>query len=197
MLSSGVTTEHRRLRDHAGRHRLITATARALAEREGWDAVTTRRLSAEIEFSQPVIYKHFRSMEGLIEAVAVEGFRELADAIGRARRGAAPGQSMNAVVRAYCDYAMDNPAVYDAMFIRDTRLRFAAQDTPTTLTGAYDELRGAVVDIAGERDVDTLTELVWATLHGLITLGRNNRLRSEHEADRVDLLVAQLSAATP
>jgi hypothetical protein len=26
---------------------------------EGWDAVTTRRLSTEIEYSQPVLYKHF------------------------------------------------------------------------------------------------------------------------------------------
>jgi hypothetical protein len=34
---------------------LIITTARKLAEAEGWDAVTTRRLSSQIEYSQPVL----------------------------------------------------------------------------------------------------------------------------------------------
>ena len=71
----------RRLRDRDARRRLIIATARALAEREGWDAVTTRRLSTEIEYSQPVLYKHFASMEDIVEAVALEGFGELAEVL--------------------------------------------------------------------------------------------------------------------
>ena len=93
--------EDRRLRDHAARRRLITATARVLAEREGWDAVTTRRLSTEIEYSQPVIYKHFASMEDLAEAIALEGFGELAEALGEARHNAAPDDAVGAVARAY------------------------------------------------------------------------------------------------
>ena len=44
--------------------------------------------------------------------------------------------------------------------------------------------------MAGGRDAETLTELVWAALHGLITLGRNNRLRPSLDSDRIQLLVA-------
>src|ERR1035438_5202945 len=120
----------RRLRDHAARRRLITATARALAEREGWDAVTTRRLSTEIEYSQPVLYKHFASMEDLVEAVALEGFGELAETLGQARRDAGEPQEVLArVARAYSNFATENPAAYHAMFTRATRLSFAAEDT--------------------------------------------------------------------
>lgn len=36
------------------------------------------RLSAEIEYSQPVIYKHFASLDEIADAVALEGFAELA-----------------------------------------------------------------------------------------------------------------------
>ena len=64
---------------------------RKLAEAEGWDAVTTRRLSTEIEYSQPVLYKHFSSMDGVVAAVAVQGFGELADALSSARSGATDG----------------------------------------------------------------------------------------------------------
>jgi AcrR family transcriptional regulator len=49
-----MAIEDRRERERAARRRLIVTTARMLAEAEGWDAVTTRRLSTEIEYSQPV-----------------------------------------------------------------------------------------------------------------------------------------------
>jgi AcrR family transcriptional regulator len=190
-----VAIEDRRARDLAARRRLIAATARFLAEREGWEAVTTRRLSTEIEYSQPVIYSHFASMEDLVEAVALEGFGELAETLGEARCRASPQEAVGAVARAYIGYAIENPAVYDAMFTRATRLHFGAEDTVAPLLTAYGELRTAVATIAGERDVDTLTEVLWAALHGLTTLGRSDRLRPSHNTDRIDLLVAQFCAA--
>jgi AcrR family transcriptional regulator len=132
--------EDRRPRDRAAQCRLITATARGLAEREGWDAVTTRRLSTEIEYSQPVIYKHFASMEDLVEAIALEGFGELAETLGDARRRAAPQDAVGAVARAYRTYATKNPVLYDAMFTRATRLRIGAEDAAAPLSTAYAEL---------------------------------------------------------
>jgi AcrR family transcriptional regulator len=192
-----MTIKDRRLRDREARRRFITATARALAEREGWDAVTTRRLSAEIEYSQPVIYKHFASMEDLVEAIALEGFAELAQALCESRRHAAPDGAVATVARAYISFAAKNPVLYDAMFSRPSRLHFAAEDSAPSLKAAFAELRAAVDTIAGERDVDTLSEVLWAALHGLATLGRNDRLRPGHDTERIDLLVAHFRAATP
>jgi AcrR family transcriptional regulator len=175
-------------RDRSDRRRLITATARALAEREGWDAVTTRRLSTEIGYSQPVIYKHFLSLDELVESVALEGFGELAELLAAARTSAAPQDGIRAVAAAYDDFALRSPALYDAMFARATRLRFAAPDPPPALSAAYAELRAAV---GGRHDPDTRTEVFWAALHGLATLDRDHRLRRDHRAARLDLLVEQ------
>ena len=187
----------RRLRDRAARRQLIVATARALAEREGWDAVTTRRLSTEIEYSQPVLYKHFASMEEIVEAVALEGFGELAETLSTARGGAGgPEEALRRVAHAYSSFAAENPVLYDAMFTRATRLRFAAEDTPIQLKAGFAELRAAVASVAGGRDVDTLTEVVWAALHGLTTLGRSDRLRPGRETERIGLLVAEFYDAS-
>jgi AcrR family transcriptional regulator len=192
-----MAIEDRRARERTARRELITTTARRLAEQEGWDAVTTRRLSTEIEYSQPVLYKHFSSMEGIAAAVAVQGFGELADALRVARSGAADGaDALARVAHAFIGFAHDNPALFDAMFTRATTLRFAAEDTPAELHTAFAELRAAVDMVAGSRDADTLTEVLWAALHGLITLDRGGRLRPEHRAARIDLLVAQLVAST-
>ena len=193
-----MAIEDRRARDRAARRQLITDTARKLAEDEGWDAVTTRRLSTEIEYSQPVLYKHFSGMDGIVAAVAVQGFGELADALSSARTGATDGQDALArVAHAFIRFAHDNPSLFDAMFTRATTLRFAAADTPPELNAALAELRAAVDMVAGARDADTLAEVVWASLHGLITLDRGGRLRPEYRATRVDLLVAAFSATTP
>jgi len=194
VLSCAMAIEDRRERERSARRRLIVMTARKLAEAEGWDAVTTRRLSTEIEYSQPVLYKHFAGMEHIADAVAIEGFDELVEVIRAARCDAdAPGDALTRIAHAYLDYARDNPAVYDAMFTRATTLRFAAQDTPPALSAAFAELRQAVRLVAAEQDADTLTEIFWAALHGLVILSRTGRLRPSHHSDRLQLLVDQFT----
>jgi AcrR family transcriptional regulator len=184
-----VTIEDRRARDRAARRRLIVATARKLAETEGWDAVTTRRLSTEIEYSQPVLYKHFSGMDAIAEAVAVDGFGELTDALRTARnRAATPEDGFRRIAHAYVDFARDNPAVYDAMFTRATTLHFAADDTPAALSTAFAGLRRAIAAVSAGSDADTTTEVLWAALHGLATLSRSGRLRPEHEFERIEVL---------
>lgn len=196
MLVSGMSIEDRRARDREARRRLIISTARRLAESEGWDAVTTRRLSTEIEYSQPVLYKHFSGMEEIAAAVAIEGFAELGDALATARAGAeTPEDALRRIAHAHMNFARENPALYDAMFSRATTLRFAAADTPSELSASFAVLHDAVAAVAGGRDVDTLTEVFWAALHGLTTLARSHRLRPGYDSDRVELLAAQFSAA--
>jgi AcrR family transcriptional regulator len=191
-----VTTEGRRARERAARRQLIVDTARQVAEAEGWDAVTTRRLSTEIEYSQPVLYKHFSGMDQVAEAVAIDGFGELARLLRAARTDAkTPADALNRIARAYLDFARDSPAVYDAMFTGRTTLRFAEEDTPPELVAAFSELRQTVSAVANEADTDTLTEVFWAALHGLTTLSRGGRLRPQHDRERVDLLIARFCPA--
>lgn len=193
MLLSSMATSERRDREQAARRRLIISTARGLAEAEGWEAVTTRRLSEEIEYSQPVLYKHFSGMDKVAEAVAIDGFGELAEVLSEARRGRRTAKAtLKRVAQAYLDFAANNPALYDAMFTRATTLRFADADTPSELSAGFAELRQAVAQIAGRHDADTLTEVLWAALHGLVTLSRGARLRPGQQAARVELLINQL-----
>jgi AcrR family transcriptional regulator len=192
-----MTIEERRERDRAARRQLIVTTARRIAEAEGWDAVTTRRLSAEIDYSQPVLYKHFSNMEAIAKSVAVDGFRELAESLSDAKGGATgPEQALRRIAHAYIDFAVANPAVYDAMFTRATTLHFAASDTPPELSAGFAELRDAVTAVSDSADADTATETLWAALHGLVTLGRSGRLRDGHDSERIDLLTAQIVAGS-
>jgi AcrR family transcriptional regulator len=191
-----MAIEDRRDRERNARRRLIVTTARRLAETEGWDAVTTRRLSTEIEYSQPVLYKHFAGMDQIAAAVAVDGFGELTQAIRAARADATSADdALMRTAHAYNDFARAHPAVYDAMFTRSTTLPFAAEDTPSELTAAFAELRNAIGAVTGEQQVDSLTEVLFAALHGLVVLGRAGRVRPDLDSERLRLLVSRFTDA--
>jgi AcrR family transcriptional regulator len=193
--SQAMPLRDRRARDRQQREQLIVTTARELAEAEGWDAVTTRRLADAIEYSQPVLYSHFSGKDAIVRAVALDGFTQLAAVLRDARHAArSPRPALLAVARAYLDFAHTRPALYDAMFTL-AELPFAQPDTPTPLHEAFAELRQALVPFGSAHDVDTLTEVVWSALHGLATLSRSRRLRPDLTEQRLALLVRKASTS--
>ncbi|MFI8100323.1 TetR/AcrR family transcriptional regulator [Streptomyces sp. NPDC086023] len=190
-----MSVQERKQRERAERERLIVATARELAEQQGWDAVTTRRLAERIEYSQPVLYSHFRGKREIIGAVALEGAAEMAVEL-RAAAAAAEGSRarVTALARTYLDFAARNPAVYDALFQLDNGLAFAHEDTPGPLKDAFAALLESLGEVAGEGVHPGLfTELFWASLHGLATLTRARRLPPEDTERRLQLLVTRLA----
>ncbi|MGW3585127.1 TetR/AcrR family transcriptional regulator [Streptomyces rubiginosohelvolus] len=190
-----MSVQERKERERASRERLIVATARELAEQQGWDAVTTRRLAERIEYSQPVLYSHFRGKREIIGAVALEGAAEMAAAL-RAATSDADGRRARvaALAHAYLEFAQRNPAVYDALFQLDGGLAFAQEDTPEPLKDAFAALLETLGEVAGEGVHPALfTELFWSALHGLATLTRAGRLLPEGAEERLDLLVERLA----
>ncbi|MFD3872267.1 TetR/AcrR family transcriptional regulator [Streptomyces sp. NPDC058623] len=190
-----MSVQERKARERADRERLIVATARELAEQQGWDAVTTRRLAERIEYSQPVLYSHFRGKREIIGAVALEGAVELAAAVrGAASAASGPRDRVAALARAYLDFAEHNPALYDAIFQLDGGLPFAREDTPEPLKDAFAALLETLGEVAGDGVHPGLfTEVFWASLHGLATLARAGRLPPEVAGERVELLVDRLA----
>lgn len=191
---TAMTTAERRQRDRARRRQAIITAARQLAEAEGWDAVTTRRLADRIEYSQPVLYGHFPGKGGIIDAVAVEGFTELRPILRNAREAAgSPEAALRELAGAYVGFALEHPALYDAMFSLSTELPFGRPEAPPELQAAFAELREAVAPLAGGRDPETLTEVAWSALHGVATLTRAHRLRPDYHQARLTMLADQLA----
>ncbi|MFC5825832.1 TetR/AcrR family transcriptional regulator [Nonomuraea insulae] len=189
-----MSIQTRRERERAEREKLIITAARELAETEGWEAVTTRRLAERVEYSQPVLYSHFKGKDAIMAAVAVEGFAEMAEEI-RAARTAAPDAAgaLAGVGEAYTSFAERRPALYDAMFRRHVDLPFATAEAPPALRAAFEELSEAVRPHADGDDLGLLTETLWAALHGLATLTLGGRIPREQHPRRLALLLARFT----
>ncbi|WP_020014130.1 TetR/AcrR family transcriptional regulator [Promicromonospora sukumoe] len=189
-----MATGTRRERERAQREELIVRAARELAEAEGWDAVTTRRLAAEIEYSQPVLYSHFKGKNAIMTAVAAQGFEELVTELRAARTAVRGGpEALAAVAAAYTDFARERPALYDAMFTHAVEVEFATPDGPAYLREGFGELLQAVEPLAGDDDPGVLTETFWASLHGLATLERSGRLPMSLHDERLRLLLGRFT----
>ena len=189
-----MTRRDRRERELAERRQEIVNAARQLAEAEGWESVTTRRLADRIEYSQPVLYSHFDGKVAIVTAVALEGYDELGTLLHTARQQAGSAEAEpRAVASAYLQFARANPALYEAMFAMHIDLRFAEADTAAPVRQCFVELRDALAPVAGVRDVETFTEIAWSGLHGLATLSRAGRLRPDFYDQRLSMLMDQLS----
>lgn len=182
----------RKARGKAARRASIITSARTLAEADGWDSVTTRRLADAIEYSQPVLYSHFPGgMAEIMNAVALEGFSQLATVAESAiRRHRTERTRLRAVVDGYLDFASTHPAIYEAMFTLPISARFATDQTDQELLAAFDQLAAVLRNRRNPpEDIGTSTELLWSSLHGLATLGRDGRLRPAARKARVEQLV--------
>ena len=185
----------RRERERAHRHQLIITAARELAEAEGWEAVTTRRLAERVEYSQPVLYSHFNGKDAIVSAVAIDGFGELAAHLRRARQAAAPGpgQALRAVCRAYLGFATERPALYQAMFILPTDVKFASAETPPPLRAAFGEFVSCFRPNNERREL--FAEVTWSALHGMAVLSDSDRIPAAGQEERLDFLVTQIAGS--
>ena len=179
-----MSISERKERQRAERYELILNTALELAAAEGWEAVTTRRLAALIEYSQPVLYSHFKGKAEIMAAIAMRGFEELATELKNAAGSANP---LHAVCTAYLHFAASRPVVYEAMFVLPTELLFASEETPTALRAAFDAL---VTALGPDREETAfMAELVWSALHGMVVLMQSGRIPADGAQARLHLLV--------
>jgi AcrR family transcriptional regulator len=181
----------RKQRDREARRAQIISAARRIAELEGWSNVTVRRLSDEISYSQPVLYSHFESRQEILTAVAIEGFRELGQAMEKARKRVKRGSAVEAVATAYLDFAASSPALYEVMFSLSLSIPFDEVASPPELKFAFAQFLEL---FPGERSKsDLLSELFWASLHGIAELSRTKRFPPIRRKQRVKTVVELFS----
>ncbi|GHC77575.1 TetR family transcriptional regulator [Nocardiopsis terrae] len=147
-------------------------------EREGPYAFSLRSLAADLGVSHTAPRYHFGSREGVLNALATEGFTELARRL-RANREAGGGFLESGVE--YVRFATDHPAHFQVMFA-PTLLDEDDPELSAARAAAFGELRAGVESTASEgRPVDDAAAGVvagWSIVHGIATLALTGNLDS-------------------
>jgi AcrR family transcriptional regulator len=137
------------------------------------------------------LYAHFGSREGILTAVAIEGFQEMGLALERARKRAKRGNPIESVAAAYLGFAASSPALYEVMFSLGLSIPFDAPATPPQLRFAFSQLLELFQGQSSKPEV--ISELFWASIHGIAELTRTKRFPPSRQKERVKALVELFS----
>ena len=199
--TAGQSREHVRPRRQGPRARgavrsaLVTAGVE-LARSGGPDAVVLREVTRMVGVVPNAAYRHFADRDALLAAVRDEAVsqlaRRMADGMSQVRAGAHTPTGarlrIQAVGRAYLDFARAEPGLFDTAFAATEHpLASEGSEEPRPLEhlqAALDNLvQAGLLDPARRPDIEYPT---WASVHGIAVLLRGP-LRSLPDRDKMRL----------
>lgn len=162
------------MRDRLTRESVVEAT-REMIIRSGLEALSLRKVAAELGVTAPALYAHFKGKLDLLQAVAEVEFQRLIRAFSEARRED-PIDTIRAQSFAYVNYARENPQLFQAMFLFRPELTAEPRgdELPLATTAFNAGLEPVVAAIeAGilkDRDPLLIGLTIWTAAHGVATV---------------------------
>lgn len=157
--------------------------ARAELVEHGASGVSLRAVARRAGVSHAAPKHHFGDRAGLLTAIAVDGFERLTQELGRADAGGDTDalDRLAALGRAYLDFGIANPAVFELMFRPDQ----VHGDAPA-LVAARSESFGVLASAVGSavdqdqdaRPTEEVSLISWALVHGLVVLIHGGALQT-------------------
>jgi len=176
----GITERREREKEEV-RGRILDA-ARDLFVRDGYEAVTMRKIAEAVEYSPTAIYLHFKDKESLVRELCMADFDSLAKAFQRIAREPDPLERLRKVGLAYADFALEHPNHYRLMFMtphpapgKDDEQAAKRKGNPEA--DAYAFLLATVAEAIEKgllrpevRDPHLVAQAAWAGVHGVVSL---------------------------
>lgn len=172
--------QERKARQKAELRKKILKSARSLARKEGWDAVTTRKLAKRVEYSTTVIYEHFGNKDQLLLLLREEGFERIQQAVEKSLDPSLPPKKqLIAAGMASWRFAREKPEYYQVMFNLGGIHCQAEQESEGLQKAAAVVYR--ILAQAGVTDAESTFMNWWALVHGFIALNMNGQMPFDSE----------------
>jgi AcrR family transcriptional regulator len=161
---------------------MILETARELMQQKGFAELSIRKLAEEIGYAPGTIYLYFKNRDEIVREICVRGFSALAEEMKSAADVVDPQERLAALLRAYADFAVNNPETYRLSFMEDPKFteemfRSAPLDAEDGAgRQAYATIVKALRDLkrsgrlARREDETLLAEVLWTGVHGVVSL---------------------------
>jgi AcrR family transcriptional regulator len=173
--------KERRERERTETRDKILDAARELFITEGYEGVSMRRVADKIEYSPTAIYVHFADKNELFRELCHQDYARLAEVFQSSVMSTDPIERLTQIGAIYIEFGIRNPNHYKFMFMTPHPTH-EMDETDREMHGnpekdAYAFLKWAVQQAidAGRfrpelRDADLLSQTLWASVHGVISL---------------------------
>jgi AcrR family transcriptional regulator len=162
---------------------LLVTAARDLFLEAGEPGFSLREVARRVGVSAAAVYRHFDGKEALIFAACTQGFEVFSGYLVRALAAATPLERALASCEQYRAFALENPLDYRFIFMSpaeqvhpQTEATSARMDDPalpqnSTFQFLVDRVRECMdARVIARADTRQTAVLVWAHLHGLVSL---------------------------
>lgn len=146
-----------------------------IIQNEGWQALSIRKIADAIEYSVPIIYRHFENKEAILTHFSKEGYLLLSQKIQLSLENLENGtDQIFAITNSYWSFAVENVHHYRIMF----GLGIPACETINSsveMQQAISYMLSAIMltlDQAGNKNADQHLKLktFWSMLHGFVAM---------------------------
>ncbi|MCK6552460.1 TetR/AcrR family transcriptional regulator, partial [Myxococcota bacterium] len=160
---------------------MIARAATKLFLTEGYERTSMRRIAEAIDYTPGALYSYFEDKDEILLVIHNEAFDRLHATLSEAERVADPYEALVRCGELYLSFALENPQLYDLMFIMDATGNHILE-TKDWRPGlrSYDLLRRRVYAAmaAGalpDGNPEAVSFAMWASVHGLAALVIRNR----------------------
>lgn len=155
---------------------LLAAAEDELAAR-GVEGFSLRQVAKRAGVSHAAPAHHFGDAQGLLTALAAEGFRQFlaAQAAREAQAAPDPASQLVAAGLGYVDFAIGRPALFRLLW-QSERPDFSVAELQHAARAAFQHLVDQVMAAGGRSTADEAA--AWAMAHGLADLLASGRLES-------------------
>lgn len=154
-----------------------------------------RYIARAVGVSEAAPSRHFAGKEGLLAAIAADGFRELADLrMQTVAKAEAPMVTASEMMRSYVSFAQRHKGLFDLMVgprlvARDTYPELTEQNTRSFSLFAA-SVEQVALESGWEKSALTLvTHAAWSIEHGLATLILSDRVPRSDLPVKVDQMI--------
>lgn len=173
----------------------VRRAALAILEEEGPEGVTVRAIARRARVAPMAIYNHFGGLNGVIEALWIEGFASLRDALSL--RSEDPGQDLIDAGLAYRAFALAHPGLYGVMFRHPFRHFEPSAQAAELAVRTFQALVGMVeraqaLGYFARQGASDAAQVLWSACHGYVALELQGMNFAEDRDRAYRLLLATL-----
>jgi len=148
----------------------ILASAQAILLEAGIDGFSIRRVSDRCGYSAPTLYHHFGDKSGLLDAALEERFAEVVERMRALPNEPDPVSSLRAMAEAFIGFALEYPAHYRLLSVPRPQAEIVASAEAARELVKHELERLAEQGLLAAPDVDSGFQVLWAVLHGVVTM---------------------------
>ncbi|MFK7977545.1 MAG: TetR/AcrR family transcriptional regulator [Halioglobus sp.] len=140
----------------------------------GTHALSVRAIAKRAGVSTMGIYSHFEGKQGILEALYIEGFEAVDNAMSVFDQGLAPREAVLAAANNYFDLAERSPAHYSLVFGPSDAGYTPSDAAQQAGAKAFGKLlllaKTALPEVASDEEAQMAAMRTWSMLHGAVSL---------------------------